>query len=153
MHNFVHFFNAIVMLICFMICKMTENSIGIAVADDSPIHRKLISIILKRDPRFHLHGVFNNGSDLILAIDQMDLKPSVYFLDILMPIKNGPQTSILLKELNPNALIFGYTSLFCSPMVDQMYYNGAKKIYQKGEKSLQLIFDEIYECCILELAE
>ncbi len=136
-----------------MICKMTENSIGIAVADDSPIHRKLISIILKRDSRFHLHGVFNNGRDLILATNRMDVKPSVYLLDILMPFKNGPQTTFLLKELNPQVLIFGYSSLFSSPMVDQMYCNGAKKIYQKGEESLQLIFDEIYKFSILELSE
>jgi len=136
-----------------MICKMTENSIGIAVADDSPIHRKLISIILKRDSRFHLHGVFNNGRDLILATNRMDVKPSVYLLDILMPFKNGPQTTFLLKKLNPQVLIFGYSSLFSSPMVGQMYCNGAKKIYQKGEESLQLIFDEIYKFSILELSE
>ncbi|MNY68708.1 Response regulator receiver domain protein [compost metagenome] len=70
---------------------------------------------------------------------------SVCLLDIMMPQYNGIETAGILQVEHPELLIFGYSSFSEGPLVDEMYQNGAKRVFQKGKCTVTQLLDVIYE--------
>lgn len=124
---------------------INKRKISIAAADDSPIIRQMLSLLIEKDERFILVGVFENGSELISNIKEKRSSLSVCLLDIMMPIYNGIETARILKVQYPELLIFGYSSFHEGPLVDEMYQNGAKRVFQKGKWTVTQLLDVIYE--------
>jgi DNA-binding NarL/FixJ family response regulator len=127
---------------------INKRKISIAVADDSPIMRQMLSLLIEKDERFILVGVFENGSELISNIKEKRCSQGVCLLDIMMPKYNGIETARILKVQYPELLIFGYSSFHEGPLVDEMYQNGTKRVFQKGKWTITQLLDVIYEECI-----
>lgn len=124
-----------------------DGQIGIRIVDDSAIYRRLLSLLIEKDDRFLLLGVFNSGYDLISNMKDTFFSPSVCLLDILMPKYNGVETARFLQINYPNILSYGLSTLHDGLMVQQMYQNGVKRVFQKGNYQLAHFLDLIYEDC------
>ncbi|MBB2950617.1 response regulator [Sphingobacterium sp. JUb56] len=124
-----------------------DGQIGIRIVDDSAIYRRLLSLLIEKDDRFLLLGVFNSGYDLISNMKDTCFSPSVCLLDILMPKYNGVETSRLLQINYPNIISYGLSTLHDGLMVQQMYQNGVKQVFQKGNYQLAYFLDVIYDDC------
>ncbi len=71
------------------------NTIKVLVVDDSAFMRRVISDIIKGDPRCETIGTAVNGKEALEKIKE--LKPDVISLDIQMPVMDG---LTMLKQLN-----------------------------------------------------
>ncbi|QIH35930.1 response regulator [Sphingobacterium sp. DR205] len=76
----------------------SKKQIGILAADDSLIYRRMISMMVERDKRFKLLGLFKNGRELLNATELLHYAPTICLLDIKMPICNGIDAAELLNK-------------------------------------------------------
>ena len=72
-----------------------KNTIKVLVVDDSAFMRRVISDIIKDDPRCEIIGTAANGKEALEKVKE--LKPDVISLDIQMPVMDG---LTMLKQLN-----------------------------------------------------
>lgn len=107
---------------------INKRKISIAVADDSPIIRQMLSLLIEKDERFRLVGVFEDGSELISNIKEMSGSLSVCLLDIMMPQYNGIETAGILQVEHPELLILdialsvkGHWLMKCIKMVQSAF--------------------------------
>jgi two-component system LytT family response regulator len=66
---------------------MTNGRVRVLVADDEPLARERLRLLLSREEGIDLVAECPNGTDAIEAIDR--LQPDLVFLDIQMPGANG----------------------------------------------------------------
>lgn len=75
----------------------------VLVADDSPIARKAIRSLLKREPEFRLVGEAEDGHEAISL--SRELEPDLILMDIDMPRCDGLLATRLIKRELPHATI------------------------------------------------
>lgn len=75
----------------------------VLVADDSPIARKAIRSLLKREPGFRLVGEAEDGHEAISLA--RDLEPDLILMDIDMPRCDGLLATRLIKRELPHATV------------------------------------------------
>lgn len=129
-----------------MAIKITtlEKPISAVIADDSIIIRTLFSQVIENDPRFELKGSFVNGLELMNFMKGIKKSPVVCILDIMMPVCDGLETIKCLRSKYNDTIVYGYTSLYVDPAIDQMYEYGALEVFFKHNHSFDDILDTIY---------
>lgn len=90
-------------------CTMTTpGSIKILIADDHPIVRQGLRLLLSTRPEFELVGEARNGCEAVqLAAQSL---PHVLILDLVMPEMDGMQAITAIKEIAPETNILVLTS-------------------------------------------
>jgi two-component system nitrate/nitrite response regulator NarL len=79
------------------------NAERVLLADDSPLARKAIRTLLRRDSGFEVVGEADDGSQaLVLA---RDLKPDLILMDINMPRCDGLLATRLIKRELPHVMV------------------------------------------------
>jgi two-component system, chemotaxis family, protein-glutamate methylesterase/glutaminase len=94
------------------------------VVDDSVIYRKIIGDILKEIPGIELVGTASNGRDAIVLAKNR--QPDIITLDVEMPLMNGLEALVELKNLFPAIRVI---------MISSLTKNGARitiEALQKG---------------------
>ncbi|MFF4181974.1 response regulator [Streptomyces sp. NPDC001691] len=66
---------------------MTGTPIRVLIADDQPLVRRGLSLILSPDPSFEVVGEAGNGAQAVTLA--RDLRPDVVVMDIRMPVLDG----------------------------------------------------------------
>jgi DNA-binding NarL/FixJ family response regulator len=66
---------------------MTQNRIGIVIADDHMVLRESLTALLQSQPDFEVLGTAANGEEALLLVQQH--KPKVLVLDLFMPESDG----------------------------------------------------------------
>jgi DNA-binding NarL/FixJ family response regulator len=66
----------------------------VLVVDDEPSLRRLLVLLLKRDPRFEVIGEAGDGAAALVAVEQLD--PDLVLLDLGLPVLDGLE---VLEEL------------------------------------------------------
>ena len=77
-----------------------------------------------------------HGQDLLSQLTDTASFPDVCLLDINMPVMNGMETTIAIKQQWPDIKVVGYT--FNSSQADAMLQSGADACLQKCRSPLEL---------------
>jgi DNA-binding NarL/FixJ family response regulator len=101
------------------------EKIRIAIADDHTIVRRGIASILKADDEFNVIADAPNGSELIRVLAATNPPADVCLLDINMPVMNGYETVIALKERYPAMKFLILTQLEHDYIIVRMLKAGA----------------------------
>ncbi|MBU3190203.1 response regulator [Clostridium bowmanii] len=114
---------------------MIENSIKVLVCDDSMLIRKKLKEVLKScGCNDILEAV--NGQE---AIDiYKESNPSLVFMDIIMPIKNGIQAVKEILEFDKNAKVVMASSAGTKEHIKEAIKVGAFEFVQKPWEAEQI---------------
>lgn len=87
---------------------MTEAPIRVLIADDQPLVRRGLSLILSPDPSFEVVGEAENGAQ---AVDlARGLRPDVVVMDIRMPVLDGVAATAELAAAAPGSRVLALST-------------------------------------------
>jgi len=109
---------------------MTTNPIRILIADDHPIVREGLAMMLGTQPDFTVVGEAANGVEVIETGSA--LQPDVILLDLEMPLMDGLETMRRLRELCPNVRVLVFTAFDTDDRIVGAVQAGAKGYLLKG---------------------
>jgi two-component system chemotaxis response regulator CheY len=90
------------------------------IVDDAAFLREVLKNIISSE-NVQIVGEAENGSEAIVVVDQT--RPDAVFLDLVMPIKNGIEAALAIKNKHPNIKIIG-----CSTVDQINIINQAKAV-------------------------
>jgi DNA-binding NarL/FixJ family response regulator len=96
--------------------------IRVAIVDDQVIILNGLQKILADAPHVKIEGVYNNGDDLLEAMEKNI--PDVLLLDIQMPGKSGPELAVIIAKKYPNVKMIALTNVDVISQVKQMLQKG-----------------------------
>ena len=93
-----------------------DGLIKIIIADDHPLIRKGLRVVIEAQPDMELIGEASNGEQ---AIQQaLALKPDIVIMDLQMPVKDGLAATREIAQADPQAQVLVLTSF---PDDDNVY--------------------------------
>ncbi|AZB30896.1 response regulator transcription factor [Chryseobacterium balustinum] len=98
----------------------------IVIVDDHLLIAKALEGIIGNFEDFEVIDVAENGKDLIDKFKNGQKIPDIILLDISMPIMNGFETALWLKENHPNIKVMALSMQGDDNSVIKMIRNGAK---------------------------
>lgn len=96
--------------------------IRVAIVDDQVIILNGLQKILTDAPHVKIEGVYNNGDDLLEAMEKNI--PDVLLLDIQMPGKSGPELAVIIAKKYPSVKMIALTNVDVISQVKQMLQKG-----------------------------
>jgi len=96
--------------------------IRVAIVDDQVIILNGLQKILADAPHVKIEGVYNNGDDLLVAMENNI--PDVLLLDIQMPGKSGPELAMIIAKKYPTVKMIALTNVDVISQVKQMLQKG-----------------------------
>ena len=96
--------------------------IRVAIVDDQVIILNGLQKILADAPHVKIEGVYNNGDDLLVAMEKNI--PDVLLLDIQMPGKSGPELAMNIAKKYPTVNMIALTNVDVISQVKQMLQKG-----------------------------
>jgi len=100
------------------------------IADDHPIVREGLAMMLGTQPDFTVVGEAANGVEVIETGSA--LQPDVILLDLEMPLMDGLETMRRLRELCPNVRVLVFTAFDTDDRIVGAVQAGAKGYLLKG---------------------
>jgi len=100
------------------------------IADDHPIVREGLAMMLGTQPDFTVVGEAANGVEVIET--GIALQPDVILLDLEMPLMDGLETMRRLRELCPNVRVLVFTAFDTDDRIVGAVQAGAKGYLLKG---------------------
>ena len=118
--------------------EVTNQTVRILMADDSPLNRKMLSSIIINDMK-EMNQLYDitEVSDGVEAVErvkhsyEVHSPYSVIFLDNIMLKMNGPEASKQIRDLGYKGLIIGVTGNILSRDIDQFINYGANRVFKK----------------------
>ena len=115
---------------------MTDN-IRVLIADDHPIVRQGLSVVLAAQPDMELVSEATNGQE---AVDSaQETQPDVIIMDLKMPVKDGLTAIKEIDSLLPSARILVLTSFPDDDSVFRAIKSGATGFLLKDSPPEQLL--------------
>ena len=99
--------------------------IKVALADDHILLRNGLAGLINGFDDYTVLFEASNGQDLINTLDKNNL-PDLVLLDINMPVKDGFETSLWLKQNHPDIKVLALSMYDNEPSIIKMLRNGAK---------------------------
>ena len=115
---------------------MSER-VRVLVVDDSALMRKLIPIILSRDPGIEVVGTATDGLDLLH--ETKSLHPDLVLTDLGMPRISGLEATMELRKLFPELRILIFTELNGYSLRDECLRCGADGFVEKSQMPEKLM--------------
>ncbi|HSD07294.1 response regulator transcription factor [Flavobacterium sp.] len=123
----------------------------IIIVDDHLLIAKALEGIISNFKDFEVINIAENGKKLIKKLEEKKTIPDIILLDISMPVMDGFETVLWLKEHYPNIITMALTMQGDDNSVIKMVKNGAKGYLLKNtnpqelEKALnKLVSDGFY---------
>jgi two-component system, NarL family, nitrate/nitrite response regulator NarL len=104
-------------------------AIRIVVADDHPVIRVGVKIMLQNEPGFEVVGEAGDGDDAITQT--LELEPDILLLDLLMPRLPGLEAMRAIMTKSPRVKIVLLTSTISTQQVIEALQIGARGIVLK----------------------
>jgi len=99
--------------------------VKVALADDHILLRNGLAGLINGFDGYTVLVEANNGQDLINSLDTNNL-PELVLLDINMPVKDGFETALWLKQNYPDIKVLALSMYDNEPSIIKMLRNGAK---------------------------
>jgi DNA-binding NarL/FixJ family response regulator len=109
---------------------MTADPIRILIADDHPIVRDGLALMLGTQPDFVVVGEASNGREVMQIGEQ--LQPDVILLDLEMPEMDGLETLRTLRQVCPTVRVLVFTAFDSDERIIGAVQAGAKGYLLKG---------------------
>lgn len=116
------------------------DTIRILVADDHPVVREGLIIMLETQPDFEVVGQAVSGTEVVSAADQ--LRPNILLLDLEMPEMDGLEALKALRKTCPEVRVLVFTAYDTDERIVGAVQAGAKGYLLKGAPRDEL-FDAI----------
>ena len=116
---------------------MTTELIRVLIADDHPIVRQGLEILINSQSDMILIGQAANGNEAVMLIKES--KPDVVVMDLKMPVKNGLSAIEEIKKSEPEIPILVLTSFPDDEMVISAIQLGANGVMLKDSPPEQLL--------------
>ncbi len=114
-----------------------KDAIKVLVVDDHPIVRRGLSTEINLDREMLVVGEAVDGQE---AVEKYELlKPDVVLMDLVMPVKDGIQTTREIMQLNPNAKILVLTSFVEEDRIFEVIKAGALGFVYKDKHPDQVL--------------
>lgn len=118
---------------------MENKTIKIAITDDSELFREALKLIFSQEECFRVVLVARNGNELINSLEKQETLPDIVILDLIMPIMDGIETTITLKEYFPEIKILILTEVAEIDAVQELMNLGVDGYLTKDVNSYELI--------------
>ena len=120
-----------------------KNDFKILIVDDSTLSRQSMANILKKE-NYNIAGEVDNSEKAIKTA--IDIKPSLYIIDVVMPEVSGLDLAKHLKGQALDAKMIMISSLRTEHIIVEAISNGASDFLQKPFSPMELItsVDKIY---------
>jgi two-component system, NarL family, nitrate/nitrite response regulator NarL len=106
------------------------------VVDDMPEMLGLTCALLDRNPFVHVVGTASNGAEAVERARQ--LCPDLVVMDISMPIMNGLEAALHLRDRNPDIRILMVTASDEPDIEEASYECGANGFTRKSDLTREL---------------
>jgi len=116
---------------------MTTELIRVLIADDHPIVRQGLEILINSQSDMILIGQATNGNEAVMLIKES--KPDVVVMDLKMPVKNGLSAIDEIKKSELEIPILVLTSFPDDEMVISAIQLGANGVMLKDSPPEQLL--------------
>ena len=103
---------------------MNDDRIRVLIADDHPIVREGLSIVINSESDMTVVGEAENGPQTVEEFKKH--RPDVTLLDLRMPGSDGPQVTEAIRKHFPNARIIVLTTYSGDEYIFRMLQAGAK---------------------------
>jgi DNA-binding NarL/FixJ family response regulator len=114
-----------------------EQAIRVLVADDHEINRDGLRLMLSRQPDVEYVGEAANGAEVIQLITT--LKPEIILMDIMMPVKDGIETTRFLEAHHPEVSVIALSMFNEDNLVVDMLEAGAKGYLLKNADKKEIL--------------
>lgn len=115
--------------------------ITITIADDHPMLRKGVIALFESDPKLKVIDEAANGKELLEKIQER--KPDIILLDLEMPVMDGREALIVIKDKFPEVKIIVFTSHFSHELL-HYYKEKGVNAYIPKEAALDLLLDAVH---------
>ena len=116
---------------------MTSPPIRVLIADDHPIVRQGLSVMLAVQPDMELVGVATNGAEAVCKA--AETLPDVIIMDLLMPVKDGLTAIMEIQKIHSTARLLVLSSFTENNKVFAAIKAGAMGFLLKDSEPEQLL--------------
>lgn len=116
---------------------MTAELIRVFIADDHPIVRRGLEIVINSQPDMELVGQAADGNEALILIREMN--PDVVVMDLRMPVKNGLAAIEELRKSGKDIPVLVLTSFPDDDQVISAIQLGASGVILKDTPPEQLV--------------
>ena len=113
------------------------GKIRVLLADDQPIVRRGIDLLLKEESDFEVVGQTGDGLETVEAVRR--LRPDVVLMDIEMPGLSGLDATRRIKEFDPNVSVLMLTVYDREDFLSDSLHAGALGYMLKAASVEELI--------------
>mgnify|MGYP000271221083 CR=1 FL=1 len=110
----------------------------IAIVDDHILIAKALKSIISNFNQFEVIHICENGLDFQEKLKSKPNLPDIVLLDISMPVMDGFETALWIKENHPNVLIMALSMQDDDQSLIKMIKNGAKGYMLKNTEPREL---------------
>jgi len=123
------------------------QKIKIALADDEPLFRKGIAMLLQSDKNIDVVFEASNGDELIAFLKENQQQPDIIIMDLKMPVLNGIEATRIIHNDFPGIKIIALTSYHTKSFIANMMEVGAASYLVKNATPQELItaINEVYK--------
>lgn len=113
------------------VCKMPQQKIRIALADDQKLFRGGLKLILTKNPAFEVVFEAKNGRQFLerYAFEPVD----IVLLDVEMPEMDGVQTLQIIRKKHPSLKVIMLTMHNSERLISSLMHMGANGFLLKDE--------------------
>ena len=121
-----------------------KQVIKLVIADDIPLLKESLKIVIEDDPDMKVVGLAQNGREAF-ELSRKE-KPDIVLMDLVMPVCNGIEGTKLIKSFNKNIKVIILTLFNSDDNLSQALKNGADGYITKdiGPMELQQTIRSIY---------
>jgi two-component system invasion response regulator UvrY len=109
----------------------------VCIVDDHVLLRNGLASLMKNFTEYSVLFEADNGKDFIAGVKEGKI-PDIVLLDINMPVMDGFETSLWLKENYPDVKILALSMYDDDNAIIRMLQNGAKGYILKDSEALEL---------------
>ena len=109
----------------------------IVLADDHPMFREALRMLLESTDRYEVVGQTGEGTEVLQLVEQ--LRPDIVCLDIQMPGQNGIESARQLRTIAPQLRILAVSTYADREYVSAMLAAGALGYVTKTESGSELL--------------
>jgi len=114
-------------------------AIKIALVDDEVLFRKGIAFLLQREDNIEIIFEASNGEELIVNLEENEIKPDIIIMDLKMPVLNGVEATKIIRKTYPEIKIIALTSYDTKSFIANMIQVGAVAYLIKNTTPKDLI--------------